>query len=245
MEKPKDWFESWFDSPYYHSLYKHRDQAEAEDFLGRLVKQLGFDRSGKLLDIACGRGRHALYLNRCGFDVSAFDISPASITFDKQFENERLHFFLHDMRKPFKKDHFDYALNLFSSFGYFEDDKESQASLQAAADNLRPGGTFVFDYANMHWVIRHALNPHTEVNDGIHFNVTKRLDDRFVVKSIEFEAEGKPFRFEERLRSFTPEELRRMISATGLEIIHEFGDYALGPFSPENSQRWVIAAMKK
>lgn len=245
MGKEQAWFESWFDSNYYHLLYKHRDSAEAEAFLSALIERLEMDTSGKLLDIACGRGRHSVYFNRRGFDVTGFDISPSSIEFDRQFENERLHFHVHDMRLPFKPEAFDYAVNLFSSFGYFEEDAENQRSLQSAADCLKRGGTFVFDYANMEWVLRHGLSSSIEVHDGITFEINKAVTTDFVTKEISFKDDGKEFRFEERLKKFDADRLQKMIQATGLKILHVFGDYSLQPFEKESSKRIVIAAIKK
>lgn len=239
------WFESWFDSPYYHLLYKHRDSAEAESFLSCLIDRLEMRTGSTLLDIACGRGRHSIYLNSRGFDVTGFDISTSSIEFDKKFENEKLCFHVHDMRLPFRKNAFDYAVNLFSSFGYFEDDSENQRSLQSAADNLKPGGTFIFDYANMAWVVKHGLTPSVEIHDDIEFRITKALTENFITKEISFSSQGEQFHFEERLRLFGSNQLQAMITATGLKIIHVFGDYSLNPFVESSSKRVVIVAVKK
>ena len=112
-----EWFEDWFDSPYYHILYRHRDTDEAEAFLSGLIKDIPMTPGSSVLDVACGRGRHAIYLNRQGFDVNGFDLSEQNTLHNLEFENDRLRFFRHDMRDVFCVNCFDYVVNLFSSFG--------------------------------------------------------------------------------------------------------------------------------
>ena len=63
---PKDWFQSWFNTPYYHMLYQHRDSKDAELFVQALVKKLAITEGDKVLDLACGRGRHARFLEQLG-----------------------------------------------------------------------------------------------------------------------------------------------------------------------------------
>ena len=79
MNTSKDWFASWFDTTYYHILYKHRDQKEARLFMANLVAFLGLKRHDKILDLACGKGRHSLFLNSLGFDVVGADLSQNSV----------------------------------------------------------------------------------------------------------------------------------------------------------------------
>ena len=121
------WFTSWFDTPFYHILYKDRDHAEAQHFMDTLTEYLNIPEGGSILDLACGKGRHSIYLNTLGFDVTGADLSENSIVFAKQFENNTLHFEVHNMCKPFNKP-FDAVFNLFTSFGYFE---KNEASLHA------------------------------------------------------------------------------------------------------------------
>ena len=93
------WFANWFNSPYYHILYKNRDEKEAELFIDNLLHKLRLKKGSKLIDIACGKGRHATYFNKKGMDVVGIDLSKNSISIAKQFENPSLIFNVHDMRK--------------------------------------------------------------------------------------------------------------------------------------------------
>src|SRR6185295_20361703 len=96
-QENKEWFESWFDSPYYHILYKERNEKEAQLFLDNIISFLKPSPGARILDVACGKGRHAIYLNKKGFDVTGFDLSHESVQYDLQFQNEKLSFYLHDM----------------------------------------------------------------------------------------------------------------------------------------------------
>src|SRR3712207_3900011 len=107
----KEWYKDWFNSPFYHKLYFQRDETEARQFIDRLLEHLRPPAGCRMLDVACGRGRHSKFLGAKGFDVTGIDISPDSIAFAKQCESESLHFFQHDMRLPFYINYFDYAFN--------------------------------------------------------------------------------------------------------------------------------------
>src|SRR6478672_3330679 len=99
MEKP--WFKDWFNSPYYHQLYFHRDKTEAAAFINKLIEHLQPPPNVSMLDVACGKGRHSLQLAQKGFDVTGIDLSSDSIQEALRNESENLHFYMHDMRLPF------------------------------------------------------------------------------------------------------------------------------------------------
>src|SRR6187455_1959490 len=101
------WFESWFNSPWYHILYEHRDEQEAEEFLDALLDHLQPKPGSSMLDLGCGKGRHSIYLNQKGFNVTGIDLSPESIMHCRKWENETLSFFVHDMRHLFRTNDFD------------------------------------------------------------------------------------------------------------------------------------------
>ena len=73
MTIKKKWFQSWFDTSYYHTLYKHRDDKEAQMFMKNLVRHLEIDSDQHILDLACGKGRHSIFLNQLGFNVTGVD----------------------------------------------------------------------------------------------------------------------------------------------------------------------------
>src|SRR5882757_7437708 len=100
MPSSGSWFKEWFNSPYYHQLYFNRDEKEAAAFIHLLLEYLHPPAGARMVDIACGRGRHSKILAAKGYDVTGIDLSPENIAFARQFETEKLNFYQHDMRLP-------------------------------------------------------------------------------------------------------------------------------------------------
>ena len=244
MSPKKEWFESWFDSPYYHVLYKERNEQEAQSFLDHLIEYLHPLPDARILDVACGKGRHSLYLNRKGFTVTGFDLSPENIEYDMQFENEKLSFFKHDMREIFRINYFDYVFNLFSSFGYFEKERDHEKTIYAHAASLKPGGTLVLDYMNSKKVIKHLVPDQVKTINNIKFHISKKIESGSVIKKISFSDGGTDFEFNERLWLFYKDDFENDFPKYGLVIEGIFGDYNLNSFDEEKSERLIIIAKK-
>ena len=152
QKEDTSWFASWFDSPYYHVLYKDRDDSEAADFMDRLTQYLHLHPSSKILDLACGKGRHSRYLSSLGYDVTGVDLSTQSITYAKKFEKENLKFAVHDMCLPYKNAAFNTVFNLFTSFGYFDNEEDNLRTIKAIKANLSSNGLAVIDFLNVCYV---------------------------------------------------------------------------------------------
>src|SRR3989304_1152048 len=90
----------WFNSPYYHILYKNRDEAEARHFIDNISLSLKIKKNAKILDLGCGRGRHSVYLSQKGFDVTGIDISTQNILYAGKLSTGKVSFYVHDMRQP-------------------------------------------------------------------------------------------------------------------------------------------------
>ena len=101
--KDLPWFKTWFNSPYYHSLYKNRNDEEARNFIDALLYELCPAQGSSMLDVGCGNGRHSKYLAAQGFKVTGFDTASSSIRQAQKFQLPTLTFFRHDMRLPFEK----------------------------------------------------------------------------------------------------------------------------------------------
>ena len=142
------WFEEWFDTPYYHILYSNRDYREAENFLNLLTGFLKLEKKSSIIDLACGKGRHSIYLNKLGYKVLGLDLSEQSISYDKKFENESLEFRVHDMRNRIESEPVDAVFNLFTSFGYFETEEEDKSVFRSVSEVLKSKGYFVLDFLN-------------------------------------------------------------------------------------------------
>lgn len=239
MTKNKEWFVSWFDTDYYHILYKHRDDTEAQEFMRNLVSLLKFNTSDLLLDLACGKGRHSIYLNSLGYNVIGADLSKNSIQLAKKFENNRLHFEEHDMRNAFKNK-YNAILNLFTSFGFFEDDEEDIAILQNIKNGLQPNGIAVIDFMNAEKVIAHLVPNEVQTIDGITFHISRYVANGFIVKEIRFEADGAQHTYFEKVKSLDLAKINNYIASVGFKIKHIFGNYQLADFNPTTSDRLIL-----
>lgn len=239
-----DWFKDWFNTKHYHILYKDRDHTEAKNFIKNLVDRLEINKEASTLDLACGKGRHSIYLNSLGLDVTGVDLSEESILEAKKSENSTLHFDTHDMRETYKEYEFDYVLNLFTSFGYFEDDKENQMSIDAIHHNLKPDGKLVLDFMNTHKVLNNLVKEEIKRVDGIDFHIIRELDNNFINKKISFSDNGKEYHFEESVRALTKENFLNYFSKSGFKITGIFGDYSLSEFDIENSDRLIFVCEK-
>ncbi len=244
MQKDKEWFDEWFDSHYYHILYRHRDDLEAERFMDNLKVYLDLKPSEKIMDLACGRGRHAIYLNRLGFDVTGLDLSEQSIAHARQFENERLHFYVHDMRRIWKENYFDHVFNLFTSFGYFTTHEEHRQAIQAMAGNLKTGGKLVLDFMNTIKTIRNIVPEESKTVDGVTFHLKRKFEKGFITKTIAVEDGGKSMEFTERVKAIFYQDFFSYFKQAGLQTESVLGDYSLHPYVAGRSDRMIFFVKK-
>ncbi len=216
------WYESWFDTKYYHILYKERNYREAQLFMDNLTQYLNLPEKAKVLDLACGKGRHSIYLNQLGYNVIGADLSENSIAEAKKNENEMLHFVVHDKREPFEEK-FDAIFNLFTSFGYFENEEDDIKTLTAIKNSLSEYGFAVIDFMNSNYVIENLVENEIKEVEGITFNIKKYFIDGYIIKEIDFEDDGKKYHFVEKVRAFTLEDFQRMFEEVGLYLLDIFG----------------------
>lgn len=245
MPGSEEWFAKWFDSPYYHLLYKHRDTCEAEFFLYNIVTALNIPHTARIIDIACGRGRHSIYLNSMGYNVVGVDLSTQSIEYAEKFCSNTLHFEVADMRHlPYQED-FDLALNLFTSFGYFDDEASNFAVMAQFNKVLKKGGLLLLDYLNAGNIAgKECLNDEKEI-ENIKFSLSKRIENNQIVKDIKvIDKLNEEQYFEERVQLIAKEHFEKMLDESGFRLIKAFGDYQLQHFVPDKSERLILLARK-
>lgn len=239
----KEWFESWFDSKYYHTLYKSRDHSEAEEFIDNLLTFLSPTPNSQFIDIACGKGRHSQFINQKGFKVVGFDLSEQSILEARKKTKIGLEFYTHDMRQIFRTNYFDYGFNLFTSFGYFKSKRDELNALKSSAQNLKLGGTLVIDFLNREKVTNNLIPFESKTIDGITFNLKKEIKDNQVIKTISFKDEGINYSFQEAVKLLSLNDFTSYLKEVDLKITHTFGNYNLDEFN-KNSDRLIIIAKK-
>jgi len=239
MDKNKDWFASWFDTSFYHILYKHRDYSEGQAFLENLIAFLKLKKGDSVLDLGCGKGRHSIYLNSLGFHVIGADLSKNSIEFAKQFETETLKFVEHDMRNPFKTK-FGVIFNLFTSFGFFEDDAEDISILQNIKKGLNHNGVAIIDFMNTKKVISELVSQEVQTIDNITFQINRYVKNGFIIKEINFDADGEHHTYFEKVKSLDLAKINTYLNSVGFKIKHTFGSYQLEDFNEETSNRLIL-----
>jgi SAM-dependent methyltransferase len=239
-----EWFEDWFDSPYYHILYATRDDNEAALFMNNILGYLKLSNDAKILDLACGRGTHSKFISEKGFDVTGLDLSISSIKHAQSYENEHLTFYSHDMRKPFRFNYFDVILNIFTSFGYFEDEKDAEKTIQNIYEGLKNKGVFVFDFLNKDYVINNIVENEVKNIGDIEFVIKKKIKENWIQKKISFNAKNKKFTYQEKVRLYSQQELISMFTSFGFKIKEIFGNYELERFDSIESKRIIIIATK-
>ena len=238
----KHWYSSWFDTPFYHILYKDRDDKEAQSFMDALTNYLNISENATILDLACGKGRHSLYLNSIGYDVTGLDLSKQSISEAKQKKNERLCFDVHDMSTPYFKQ-FDAVFNLFTSFGYFDCDEDNLNTIKAIKANLKRNGVGVIDFMNIDVVKNSLKQDDIKTVNGIDFYLKRSVKNGYIVKDIAFNFKGQDFNFYERVKAFSLNDFKTMFEQAELTLLDVFGDYQLNTFNKQNSERLIMIFM--
>ncbi|MDH5644032.1 MAG: class I SAM-dependent methyltransferase [Gemmatimonadota bacterium] len=236
-----EWFEQWFGEEYLH-LYPHRDDKDALDLVDLIQDSVKL-QGAKVLDLACGPGRHGVHLENAGADVVGFDLSLPLLSRARHGAGlKRL--VRGDMRwLPFAPASFDLVTNLFTSFGYFEKDEQHALLVRAIGDSLVNGGVFVLDFFNATWVRDTLIASEEKVLGTRRVSITRKIseDNRFVVKEIHLVDDGRSFL--ERVRLFDVEDLSAMITAAGMDIGVICGDY-YGAEYTRNSPRTIFVARR-
>lgn len=244
MNTSKEWFEEWFDTCYYHTLYDHRDMVEAERFIQNVCDFLKLPLGSKVLDFACGKGRHSFFLNQLGYDVMGVDLSANSIQSAKEMEKDGLRFAVSDIRKVIPSESFNAIFNLFTSFGYFNSLSENLKVMNAIREMLQEEGIFLIDFMNSKKVINHLVKEEVITKSDIDFNITRRHENGQIIKTIDFTDQNQTFHFEERVQSIFLKDFESLIEKSGLLLLNVFGDYNLNPFDEEKSDRLILIGKK-
>ncbi len=247
------WYKDWFSSPFYHKLYFERDDKEAEAFIKKLIEYLQPAPGCRMLDVACGRGRHSKILASMGYAVTGIDISLSSITYAKQFvrtdsfrEKDNLDFFVHDMRLPFWGNYFNYAFNFFTSFGYFKTRREHDDAIRTIAKSLRPGGIFVIDYLNVHYAEDHLRHDESKQVGNTTYRVHRWDDETHFYKKVIVtdEALQEPLEYTEKVAKFSLGDFTDMLAYQGMQVQQVFGDYQFSSYDVRKTPRLIVIAKK-
>ncbi|HUV94448.1 MAG TPA: class I SAM-dependent methyltransferase [Anaerolineae bacterium] len=248
------WYETSFGLKYLE-LYAHRDEHEATEDIQSIVELVALSRDEPLLDLCCGAGRHLKALRDMGFtrlvglDLSRelLDVAAERLAADEA-SNSTGHVQLvrADMRFIPYVNCLACILSLFTSFGYFEQDRENSAVLLAAYASLKPGGTFLIDYLSKEHVVAHLIACDEMTVGPRRIRNVRRLTDgaRRVEKTITITmGDGVAQEFHESVRLYLPHEMVAMLEDAGFVAIRTYGSLKGERYTPE-SERLVVVAQK-
>lgn len=234
-----EWFEQWFGEEYLR-LYPDRDDEDAARAVSLIARVVPL-RGARVLDLACGPGRHATHLAAQGALVVGFDLSMPLLSLAKHRSPGTWNLVRGDMRfLPFRPDSFELVVNLFTSFGYFSDDRQHLGVMQEACTALVSGGRFVLDYLNAAYV-RDTLLPREERVAGAQRIIIERHlteDGRHVVKQMHILNDGRSF--VERVRLFHVDDLTTMMRRAGLTVAALLGDYDGRPLRDDTPRAILV-----
>lgn len=229
----------------YEALYAHRDDQEARKLSDLIHPRFPPSGHPRLLDLACGRGRHSLNLARLGYAVTGLDLSPRAISIAREklaSQHQKADFILGDMREPLP-DTFDGIVNLFTSFGYFDDDGQNRMVLRSIREMLRPGGFLVLDYLNEQWVRKTLVPRETGSLPSCDYVIDRWISGSMVMKKISTFRPGSPPReFNEQVKLYGERWFTDELEALGFRITERLGAYDGSPFDPERSPRLITIA---
>lgn len=252
-EKPdKEWFTEWFNHPLYLRVYSHRDEAEARTCLETIIHKTGLENITpsdiRVMDIACGAGRHALEFARLGFTTTANDLSPFLLECTRSQaarENISIECTRQDMRHISVENTYDLVVQLFSSFGYFKTKKEDLQVLRNVHRALKKDGRYILDLINPVY-LKKNLNPSSSRTiDDLIVSEQRRIEADRVIKQITIRSPDNSVTFEESVRLYRIEIIGDMLASTGFEIKEIFGDYEGSAFDEQTSPRLLLFARKR
>ena len=234
-----EWYLDWFNSPFYHLLYKERDSSEATYFMNNLINKLQIDKNSSILDLACGRGRYSLYLSNIGHKVTGIDISKENISEAKKNESDKLNYILHDMRYPLNQK-FDLILNLFTSFGYYEKDRDNLSVIKSIKSNLETDGQAVIDFFNIDYILDNLVEKEEKNIDKTKFIIHRYLENDLLVKDISILLNNKSYKFQEKVKAYRMDDFLAMFKNCNLKLKEIYGDYKLNSFNKNSSNRLIM-----
>jgi SAM-dependent methyltransferase len=225
---PEDWYATAFDGATAEMAWTERTEAE----VNRALTMLRPEGGERILDLACGTGRHSLELVRRGFSVVGSEISPELVAIAKEesaAQGLEAIFLEGDLRELDFEDEFDIVLNLNDgAVGYFETDEENHRTFEVISRALKSGGRNLIQVPNVLYA-RARLPQRSWIPSE---NMVELVEHRWNKKDRYMEGAMIPLRFGEvleglkgiefRQRLYTVDELREIYSSVGMKLERSF-----------------------
>lgn len=242
-----EWFEEWFNTDEYLDVYRHRNDVEAKKLVQLILKFVEIQPEAEVLDLACGTGRHSIIFAQKGFNVTAVDLSDKLLCVAKKSAEEnkvKIDFIKSDIRNFSVDKKFNVIINLFTSFGYFNDDKENFMLFDIASKYLKKSGYFILDYFNKTYLEQNLVDESKDKFEHCTLIQKRHFENNRVVKDIYINGNGKEKHYVESVRMYSRNELVSGIEKAGLKVKNIFGGFEGEDFDEANSQRIIIIVQK-
>ena len=237
------WFKKWFNEDYL-KLYSHRSMEEAEKQVEFIRRVVGCKGTEQVLDLACGTGRHSIAFGLAGYHVTGIDLSEVLIEKAQKRlkEHQGLHVAFHiaDLFSLPDIGTFDLVVNLFTSFGYFDDDQKNQQVFFVVNERLNSDGIFFLDYLHPYSVKKNLVSNEFICIEGEEIEVERFIEGDCVHKRIQFPGRA----YEERVKLYEREQIENMLDNAGLYIEGAWNDYK-GSSWKEKGDRQLFSCKKK
>lgn len=239
------WYKQSFGYDYL-TIYRHRDFQGARQEVERMIEWLDLSPGSHILDLCCGMGRHSLALADLGYAVTGVDLSEVLLREARLADEQGRVSWLHgDMRQVPLVEPFDAVVNLFTSFGYFDEDEENACVIDEIARLLKPSGRYVIDFLNPDYVATHLVPSSERIEDGMTIIENRSIEDGFVRKRIRICEPGRDDRtYIEQVKLFSLPQFEQMLAAAGLVLDRVCGSYAGEPYDPATSARMILVGHK-
>lgn len=217
------WYVQAFGS-LYSLVYSHRSDEAAATEVAFVLRHVQLAPGARILDLACGNGRHVRALSCAGYSAVGMDLSRDLL----QEAGQSGTFVRADMRTiPFADESFGAVMSFFTSFGYFKDSDEDLAVLNEARRVLIPEGWFLLDFLRAESVTSNLVPRSERVVKDLRITEERRIEDNNVMKRVRVVREDgeKLLDYEESVRLYEQEEIGNMIAGAGMEIVDWFGDF--------------------
>jgi len=242
-----EWFEDWFETAEYLNVYEHRNKEDARNLFDLIIKNVKLPENAYILDLACGAGRHSILFAQNGFKVTSVDISSNLLNVAEKTARELgliINFIKSDLRDLRIAQKFHLIVNLFTSFGYFNTDKENEKVIDTASKLLYDKGYFVIDFFNVFHLKKNLIPiSFDKIGNGI-IKQERSFDERRINKKITITKNDSEKYYHESVRTYSKAQLVEIIENNGLQIQNLFGDVCGNDFEENNSPRIIIIAKK-
>ncbi|MCC6143711.1 MAG: class I SAM-dependent methyltransferase [Candidatus Hydrogenedentes bacterium] len=240
-----NWYTTAFDS-LYPVVYAHRtvEAAAPEAAFAQACVRLG--PSDRVLDLACGSGRHLVHLLKATPHAVGLDYSPDLLRLARRELGPGIALIRGDMRRlPFRSA-FDCITNFFTSFGYFTEEAENLAAAQQIAAALRTGGRFFIDHACLDHVLATLVPQSQRKHQAFVITEERWIDAGMRVNKVtRVSRQGKSVtEYQESVQLYTPEGLRNLLQRAGLVVDACYGDYDGSSVDP-GRPRMIIVGHKE